>query len=305
MSFLASSIFGHEFINYRKNVRDTDRKVFSYNVRQNFPGMIPVVIDSVDQNLSLALNNCDTTMPERMWKYGKEYTMSVNTTVDEVLKEINKNIYIIGKKLILGLEDGTLLKGHEDLGQIYKKNKNQKDQILYLLLTQETTIYGYILSILRYLGILAKIDNKDKIIIKRDDFDTKNLKEESNNACFDYLYEINNKDYLDQENAGQEYRENFHKENLYADEEYRENFRKENLYHDEEYRENFHKENLYHDEEYIENFHKENLYDDEYIEDLYKENEEDEVNFYNQNIDKKFYKEQYDVNDTNSFDYDN
>lgn len=205
MSFLASSIFGHEFINYRKNMREADRIVFSYNVRKHFPGMIPVVIDSVDQSLSLALNNCDASMPERMWKYGKEYTMSVNTTIDEVLKEINKNITVIGKKLILGLEDGTLLKGHEVLGQIYKKNKNNKDQILYLLLTQEKTIYGYILSILRYLGILPSIKSEDKIIIKKDAYDIKELKEETANAYINYLYEIDKNEHADENYTDENY----------------------------------------------------------------------------------------------------
>ena len=191
MSFLASSIFGHEFVNYRKNVTASNRLVFSHNVRHNLPGMIPVVIDSVDQNLSLALSNCDTSMPEKMWKHGKEYTMSINTTVDEVLKEINANIKVIGKKLVLGLEDGSLLQENESLGKIYKKNKNNKDLILYLLLTQETTIYGYILSILRYLGILPTLKSKDKIIIKKDSYDIQEIKDNTDDARINYLYEIN------------------------------------------------------------------------------------------------------------------
>lgn len=194
MSFLASSIFGHEFVNYRKKVTASDRLVFSHNVRHNLPGMIPVVIDSVDQNLSLALSNCDTSMPEKMWKHGKEYTMSINTTVEEVLKEINTNIKVIGKKLVLGLEDGSLLRENENLGKIYKKNKNNKDFILYLLLTQETTIYGYILSILRYLGILPTLKSKDKIIIKKDIYDIQEIKDNTENAYINYLYEINQDD---------------------------------------------------------------------------------------------------------------
>lgn len=195
MSFLASSIFGHEFVNYRKNVTASNRLVFSHNVRHNLPGMIPVVIDSVDQNLSLALSNCDASMPEKMWKHGKEYTMSINTTVDEVLKEINANIKVIGKKLVLGLEDGSLLQENESLGKIYKKNKNNKDLILYLLLTQETTIYGYILSILRYLGILPTLKSKDKIIIKKDSYDIQEIKDNTNDARINYLYEINQEDH--------------------------------------------------------------------------------------------------------------
>ena len=39
------------------------------------------------------------------------------------------------------------------------RQKNEKDNILYILLTQETTMYGYIMSILRYLGIFKAPKN--------------------------------------------------------------------------------------------------------------------------------------------------
>ena len=45
----------------------------------------------------------------------------------------------------------AVLKEANDKLIAYKKFKNQDDNILYLLLTQETTMYGYILSLLRYI----------------------------------------------------------------------------------------------------------------------------------------------------------
>ena len=52
----------------------------------------------------------------------------------------------------IGLEDGTIPDMNIDLGTLYKKNRNKDDKILYVLLTQEKTMYGYIMSIIRYLG---------------------------------------------------------------------------------------------------------------------------------------------------------
>lgn len=39
----------------------------------------------------------------------------------------------------------------DDLGNIYKKHRNPDDKILYILITKETSIYGYIMSIIKYL----------------------------------------------------------------------------------------------------------------------------------------------------------
>jgi hypothetical protein len=155
MSFLQSSIFGQEFVNYRKSNAHYQRTKFSSNVRQKGIGTIPIVIDSVNEELSKLLGGPDT----RYRNYGKEYIMNMDTTVLEFINQVNIDIdnlspeFLNGKKLSFGLENGSFIDTKISLGYIYKKHKNDKDDILYILLTTETTIYGYIMSILRYLKI--------------------------------------------------------------------------------------------------------------------------------------------------------
>lgn len=155
MSFLQSSLFGQEFVNYRKNNAHYERTKFSNNVRVKGIGLVPIVIDSVDQELSTLLGKTDS----KYRNYGKEYTMHMDTTTIDFantifidIENINSD-FLKGKKLSLALEDGTILDTKLTLGYLYKKYKNDKDNILYILLTQETTMYGYIMSILRYLGL--------------------------------------------------------------------------------------------------------------------------------------------------------
>ena len=161
MSFLQSSIFGQEFVNYRKNNAHYERTKFSNNVRKTGIGLVPIVIDSVDTELSTLLGKTDHKYPNYR-NYGKEYIMHMDTFVLDFSNSIfidientNSN-FLKGKKLSLALEDGTIIDPKLTLGYLYKKYKNEKDNILYILLTQETTMYGYIMSILRYLGFFNK-----------------------------------------------------------------------------------------------------------------------------------------------------
>lgn len=155
MSFLQSSLFGQEFVNYRKNNAHYNRTKFSNNVRKKGIGLVPIVIDSVDNELSTLLGKTDN----KYRNYGKEYTMHMDTIVSDFANTIFIDIeninseFLKGKKLSLALEDGTILDNKLTLGYLYKKHKNEKDNILYILLTQETTMYGYIMSILHYLSL--------------------------------------------------------------------------------------------------------------------------------------------------------
>jgi len=162
MSFLASSLFGKDFVNYRKNSAHYERTQFSSKVRMQGVGLVPVVIDSVDEDLSLLLGeNHSTTMRNR--NYGKEYVIHMDTVISDFIQKVEGDIcklspkFLDGKKLRLGLENGTIITDISmTIGVTYKKFKNTKDNILYILITQETTLYGYIISILRYLGLIPK-----------------------------------------------------------------------------------------------------------------------------------------------------
>ena len=152
-SLLQSSLMGHDFVKYRKENPESQRKHFSNLVRTKGMGEVPVVIDSVDSQLSEVLAGPDA---KRFKKHGKEFHFHQELNIDEIILEIRARIKLddISYKILkLGLENGKILEGKELLGDLYKKFKNQDDNILYLLLTQETTMYGYLLTILRFIFV--------------------------------------------------------------------------------------------------------------------------------------------------------
>ena len=156
---LKSSILGKEFVNYRKITNENERIKFSDKNRKRGTGNIPIVIDSVDKELSLLLAKHDPIFPRNI-RYGFEIVLHMDQTIDDLIviikEEINKKKEIVKTKssifdISLGLEDGTIMDIKNDLGNIYKKHINPDDKILYILITKETSIYGYIMSIIKYL----------------------------------------------------------------------------------------------------------------------------------------------------------
>lgn len=148
-SLLQSSLYGHDFVKYRQNNSQSDRERFSNSVRTRGIGELPVVIDSVDPLLSESLAGPEA---KRFNRNGKEFHFHMDLLVEDILFEVRHRIKADDTKVLkLGLENGKILENKDVLGDIYKKHKNQKDNIIYLLLTQETTMYGYIMSLLRYI----------------------------------------------------------------------------------------------------------------------------------------------------------
>lgn len=154
-SFLQSSIFGKEFVNYRKNNAHFQRVNVSSRIQNS--GLLPIVIDSVERDLSILIGGS-------LRKYGKNYAFEKETTIEEVynrildeiketeIEDINKEDILSGKTLRIGLEDGTIITDmSKTLDQLYLQHRNEKDNILYLLITRENTMYGYIMSIIKYL----------------------------------------------------------------------------------------------------------------------------------------------------------
>lgn len=153
---MRNSILGKEFINYRKNTNEDQRKRFSDGVRKRGMGYIPIVVDSVDSELSLCLA---TKYDTRYTKYGFEIILHMDLTIVDLLKEIR--IEFIRRdyeypNLLVGLEDGTIPDPNTILGDLYKKHRNIDDKILYLLLTRETSIYNYLISIIKYLALTSQ-----------------------------------------------------------------------------------------------------------------------------------------------------
>ena len=153
MDMLRSSILGKEFVNYRKTTVKDQRLRFSERVRMQGIGNIPIVLDSVDKEITEAL--CYRERRNRV--YGKETIMHMDKRVSDVLKEARILLLqadredIAMSKIQIGLESGVILDPTDDLGTLYKKYRNVDDKILYLLITKEMTILGYIKSIISYL----------------------------------------------------------------------------------------------------------------------------------------------------------
>lgn len=146
-SLLQSSLYGHEFVKYRDNNSKNERIKFSNQVKMD---EIPIVIDSIDSDLSELLSGKNA---KRYKRNGHEYYYHIDITIEDILLELKSKIMLTykDKTLKLGLENGKILDSKELVGNLYKKYKNKDDNILYLLLTQEETLYGYIISLLRYI----------------------------------------------------------------------------------------------------------------------------------------------------------
>lgn len=153
---LKSSIIGKEFVNYRKTTLKQERLKFSERIRLQGIGCIPIVIDSVDKEISNIFSVKERGRGSR--KYGKEIVLHMDKKVSDVLKEVkiillqnDEEEMVKNNILQIGLEDGSLPEQDCELGTLYKKYRNKDDKILYLLVTKETSVYGYIKSILSYL----------------------------------------------------------------------------------------------------------------------------------------------------------
>jgi hypothetical protein len=148
-SLLQSSLYGHDFVKYRQNNSQNEREKFSHSVRTKGIGELPVVIDSVEQSLSELLAGLES---KRFNRNGKEFRFHTELLIEDILFEVRHRLKLDDTKVIkLGLENGKMLDNKDVLGDLFKKHKNQSDHILYLLLTQESTMYGYIMSLLRYI----------------------------------------------------------------------------------------------------------------------------------------------------------
>ena len=154
MDMLRSSIIGKDFVNYRKSTIQTERLRFSGRVRGQGIGNVPVVVDSVDTELSKILSKQEG----RYTMYGREFVFHVDDKLSDVLKALkiaiiqkDKEEIVKSNSLHLGLEDGTIPELNSELGKLYKQYRNDDDKILYLLVTKENTMYGYITSILKYI----------------------------------------------------------------------------------------------------------------------------------------------------------
>ena len=153
MDFLSHSFIGDDFIQYKHNIDPNERIRFSDKVRKDGVGNIPIVIDTIDDEIKYFLHDVNGTR-------GKEFVFHMDYTLNDVIEflrersehtkeqSVVKNLQRI--KLTLGLENGVIPSPSQNLGELYKIHRDSNDKILYLILTKEPTMYDYILSIFRY-----------------------------------------------------------------------------------------------------------------------------------------------------------
>jgi hypothetical protein len=124
-----------------------------------------VVIDSVEEEFTNIFRKKSHINGMRVISYGLELEIDVNSTIKDVIKEIkielvkaNKEHLFVENEIKLGLENGTIITDENEIVyNLYKKFRNVNDNILYLLVTQEKTMYNYIMSIIKSIfGIFYK-----------------------------------------------------------------------------------------------------------------------------------------------------
>lgn len=157
MDLLRSSLLGKEFINYRKHTSENDRRRFQR--LSEISDKIPIIIDSVDEEISQMFRKKTFINDSRIIKYGIELQMDKKSYMKDVLKEIKIEMVKADKEsmfkennLKMGLEDGSIITNEElKVIDVYRKHRNYNDNILYILVTKEQTMYSYIMSILKSL----------------------------------------------------------------------------------------------------------------------------------------------------------
>ena len=134
--------------------------MFSNNVRKEGIGNVPIVVDTIDNDL-IELFREHTYSRYKTKDSGREYVLHMEQTLKDVLKEVkilalqrDLEGVIKENELMLGIEDLTIPDQDSNIGNLYKKHRNNDDKILYLMLMKKMTVYGYILSIARYLRLI-------------------------------------------------------------------------------------------------------------------------------------------------------
>lgn len=149
MKSLRESIRNSDFVNYRKQTLYNDRIKFSKSVRSKGVGEVPVVIDTVDNKYVNFI------------KPPIEMVVHLDNTVSQVLGQVK--VIVLERQLKsgiinpssdnmrLGFENGDISEPDTKIGDIYRIMRNEDDKILYLLLTEQRSVYDYIISIINYI----------------------------------------------------------------------------------------------------------------------------------------------------------
>lgn len=157
-----------EFLNYKKYKSENQRVTFSSKIRSLGIGHIPIVIDSINKELSLAISTKDNTNTNYI-KYGLEISIHMDSNILNIINIINEkmsaNNTIIPFDLYIetNSDENFLIneKSVLNLGDLYKIYKNKEDNILYFLIQPKITLYENLLLSIQniYNYIFKKILN--------------------------------------------------------------------------------------------------------------------------------------------------
>lgn len=137
-----------EIFNYRNIYDIHDRINFSNKIRNKGLGNIPIVINVNDLKMYLTNNKKKTGDYRDDLDIEIIINMDCNTTqlIDKIKEEyLDKNINL---NILLKLENDIILNKNDNLGDIYKKYRNQNDKILYIIvsITKFSQFLNYIYS---------------------------------------------------------------------------------------------------------------------------------------------------------------
>jgi hypothetical protein len=141
-------MYENESINYKKYKNESIRSNFASKIRLQGIGHIPIVIDSIDKELSTAISSKHTE--STYIKYGLELSLHMDNTISDIINIIKEKMIENNTNILfdLYLEDNSIPiyeNSDTDLGSLYKKHRNPNDKILYILIKHKITIYQNIL----------------------------------------------------------------------------------------------------------------------------------------------------------------
>jgi hypothetical protein len=137
----------NELLNYKKYKSEIRRTLFSSQIRSKGVGHIPIVIDSIEKDLSLSISskNDNTYI-----KYGLELSLHMDSTISDLISIIKNKMTENNTNILfdLYLENNSIPiyeNSDIDLGSLYKKYRDPNDNILYILIKQKIPMYQNIL----------------------------------------------------------------------------------------------------------------------------------------------------------------
>ena len=147
-------MFTNESLYYKKYKNENQRSLFSSKIRLEGIGHIPIVIDSIEKELSLAVSS---KINDNYRKFGLEISLHMDTPLSELsniiktkMIENNTNIpfdlYL--EKNLTPLSENS----HLDIGSFYKQYRDPNDKILYILIKHKITIYQNLLNNIKNLS---------------------------------------------------------------------------------------------------------------------------------------------------------